>query len=156
MSRRTEREYPREEYVQTSAVVQTFIQRIYNNILKALESGMDLSTALETHMPLILNELDKIIIMYPFIGELFISTVKKMWYRWFKDIPMPSLDPNESVVTIFVKIKEELLKHKDKFRSSHLYASYTSTDIETQIGYTALSFMHSVCSFVFTLLGMVI
>lgn len=136
-------------------VNRSLVEKIYDSILASLETGVNLEDALETYLPLLLNELDKLLIMYPEVDELFVYSVKKLWVKWFQDIPMPSISAEDSAVAVRNKVHETLINHRDRFLEQSAYSSMSEEELIRRINYTTLMFMYSVCSFVFSLLGVV-
>ena len=142
------REEPEQKAIITT---KSLVREIYNNILKALSTGVNVDEALENHMPLLISELDKLLIIYPEARAVLKYAVDKLWVRQFENIPKPEITEGQSAYLIMRKIKETLSKNKIKFITQQ--GMSTSVEVEKVIDYNTLLFMNSVCSFVFSMFG---
>jgi len=131
---------------------ETFVEWIYDSMLRALEQGQPLEAVLPRYIPMLLSELDAMTIIFPEMQDLLVDTVQRLWYKWFKDIPRPSIERDDSATTILTKIVAQLDEYRDRILPKD--AAYMSSDeVRARIEYTAFSFMDTVCRRVFKQFG---
>ena len=141
--------------IQRVMVNRSLVDRIYDSILNSLESGVNLEDVLQKYMPLLYAEMDKLSLIYPEVKEILHYAITNLWGKWFKEIPTPVFEEEDSILVIQMKIYDQLMKHHDKLMKK-MRTSYTKSEAEKEIMYTTLFFMYSVCSFVFSQLGVVV
>jgi len=133
----------------------TLVEHIYKSILQALESNANIRDVYDRYMPMLLNEIEILAMQHPITKDLFVDTFNNMWGRWFRNIPTPSIEPEESVTLVQTKVYETLRKHVEKIDLTAMSgrASLTTIEMEDQLRYLTLQFMESVCRYVFRVMG---
>ena len=130
------------------------VERIYDAMLRAIESSMDIRSVYEQYMPLFLSELETESLRYPYLKELFVETFMRLWDQWFPNINPPDIKPEEAVVMIQGKTFETLMENSAKLRLVGVgRASMTLEEREKEIRFLTLQFIHVVTKFVFKVMG---
>lgn len=147
----------RQTVVVPLGVSRSLVQSLYDAMFEALKSGENIDAVLERHVPLLLNELDKMMILYDYVPYIVVSVFKKLWRRWFRNIPCPELDPKEiGGARLHSIITDTLMKHREKIVEKTRKYMTSTADIEQYVHYTVLSFLNSLLTTVFHLMGVVV
>jgi len=157
--RRSETGTPRQTVVVPLGISRSLVQSLYDAMFEALKSGENIDTVLERHVPLLLNELDKLMLLYDYVPNIVITIFHKLWKMWFKEIPCPELDPDTlSGARLQDIITDTLYKYRDKLTEKLSRKTYLTSkhEIEAYIHYTVLSFLNSLLTTVFHLMGVVV